>query len=66
MPWLYGVAGLSALGRIQSRDHWLSDTVGSAIMGYAIGTLVGRQSENKDGANIELTPNSVKATWSFK
>ena len=66
MPWLYGVAGLSALGRIQSRDHWLSDTVGSAIMGYAIGTLVGRQSDNKDGANIELSPNSVKATWSFK
>ena len=66
MPWLYGVAGLTALGRIQTRDHWLSDTVGSAIMGYAIGTLVGRQSDNKDGANVELTPNSVKATWSFK
>lgn len=66
MPWLYGVAGLSALGRIQSREHWLSDTVGSAIMGYAIGTLVGMQSDKKDGANIELTPNSVKATWSFK
>ena len=66
MPWLYGVAGLSALGRIQNREHWLSDTVGSAIMGYAIGTLVGRQSASKDGANIELTPNSVKATWSFK
>ncbi len=65
-PWLYGVAGLSALGRIQSREHWLSDTVGSAIMGYAIGTLVGMQSDKKDGANIELTPNSVKATWSFK
>ena len=66
MPWLYGLAGLSALGRIQSREHWLSDTVGSAIMGYAIGTLVGMQSDKKDGANIELTPNSVKATWSFK
>jgi membrane-associated phospholipid phosphatase len=66
MPWLYGVAGLSALGRIQSREHWLSDTVGSAIMGYAIGSLVGMQSDKNDGANIELTPNSVKATWSFK
>ncbi|MDI1244790.1 MAG: YjbH domain-containing protein, partial [Rhodoferax sp.] len=66
MPWLYGVAGLTALGRIQSRDHWLSDTVGSAVMGYTIGTLVGMQSDKKDGANIELTPNSVKATWSFK
>jgi len=66
MPWLYGVAGLSALGRIQSRDHWLSDTVGSAFMGYAIGTLAGQQSIKEGRANIELTPQSVKATWSFK
>lgn len=60
------MTGLSALGRIQSREHWLSDTVVSAIMGYVIGTLVGTQSDKKEGANIELTSNSVKATWSFK
>jgi membrane-associated phospholipid phosphatase len=65
MPWLYGVAGLSALGRIQSRDHWLSDTVGSAAMGYAIGTLVGNQSRSDKGVRYVVAPQSVQANWSF-
>jgi membrane-associated phospholipid phosphatase len=66
MPWLYGVAGLSALGRIQSRDHWLSDTVASAAMGYAIGTLVGNQVRSDKGVRYVVTPQSVVANWSFK
>jgi membrane-associated phospholipid phosphatase len=66
MPWLYGVAGLSALGRIQSRDHWLSDTVASAAMGYAIGTLVSNQTRSNKGVRYVVTPRSVEANWSFK
>ncbi|OIP15816.1 MAG: hypothetical protein AUK51_12365 [Comamonadaceae bacterium CG2_30_59_20] len=66
MPWLYGAAALTAVGRIQSRDHWLSDTVGSALMGYAIGSLVGPQTTKKGRVQIELAPQSVKGTWSFK
>jgi membrane-associated phospholipid phosphatase len=66
MPWLYGVAALSALGRIQSRDHWLSDTVASAAMGYAIGNLVGNQPRSEKGVRYVVTPRSVEANWSFK
>jgi hypothetical protein len=66
MPWLYGVAGLTALGRIQSRDHWLSDTVASAAMGYAIGTLVGQQQNSDKGVRYSVTPQSIEANWSFK
>jgi membrane-associated phospholipid phosphatase len=66
MPWLYGVAALTALGRIQSRDHWLSDTVASAAMGYAIGSLVGQQQNSDRGVRLMVTPQSVKATWSFR
>lgn len=66
MPWLYGVAGLSALGRIQSRDHWLSDTVASAFMGYAIGTLVGNQQDPDKGVRYVVTPQSIQANWAFK
>ena len=66
MPWLYSVAALSALGRIQSRDHWLSDTVASAAMGYAIGTLVGNQPPSDKGVRYVVTPQSVQANWSFK
>jgi membrane-associated phospholipid phosphatase len=66
MTWLYGVAALSAVGRIQSRDHWLSDTVGSAFMGYAIGSLVGNQRNTDKGVHYVVTPQSVEANWSFK
>jgi membrane-associated phospholipid phosphatase len=66
MPWLYGVAGLTAVGRIQTRDHWLSDTVASAAMGYAIGTLVGQQQDSDKGVRYLVTPQSVEATWRFK
>ena len=66
MPWLYGVAGLSALGRIQSREHWLSDTVASAFMGYAIGTLVGNQQNPDKGVRYTVTPQSIEANWKFK
>ncbi|WP_240674231.1 YjbH domain-containing protein [Crenobacter cavernae] len=36
-PWLYGVAGLASLGRTADRKHWLSDTVGGGLIGYAAG-----------------------------
>jgi membrane-associated phospholipid phosphatase len=66
MPWLYGVAGLSALGRIQSRDHWFSDTVAGGLMGYAIGTLVGQQQSVDKGVRFTVTPDCVCATWPLK
>lgn len=66
MPWLYGAAALTAVGRIQSRDHWLSDTVGGALMGYAIGTLVGNQQSADKGVHYTVTPQSITANWSFK
>ncbi|MDD5029606.1 MAG: YjbH domain-containing protein [Rhodoferax sp.] len=65
MPWLYGLAGLSALGRVQSRDHWLSDTVASAAVGYAIGTLVGQQKRSPKEMQLTVTPQSVRADWRF-
>ena len=37
MPWLYGVAALTNLSRIGSREHWVSDTVASSLIGYGIG-----------------------------
>ena len=34
-PWLYGVAAVTNLARVGSRQHWVSDTV----LGYAIGKV---------------------------
>jgi membrane-associated phospholipid phosphatase len=66
MPWLYGAAALTAVGRMQQREHWMSDTVAGAFMGYAIGSLMSEQQQGrKNGVRIMATPQSVAATWSF-
>ena len=67
-PWLYAVAGATALGRIQQRQHWVSDTVGGALLGYAVGTMLSDQqlrSENKQGVSFSVTPNTVTAHWKY-
>lgn len=37
MPWLYGAAALTGLGRVAGQRHWFSDTVAGALVGYGIG-----------------------------
>jgi membrane-associated phospholipid phosphatase len=37
--WLYGVAALTNLARIGSREHWVSDTVAGSVLGYVLGDL---------------------------
>jgi membrane-associated phospholipid phosphatase len=64
-PWLYGLAGSTALGRIQNREHWLSDTVAGGLMGYAIGSMTFQQRNGKAGVRLTATPQSVNAHWSF-
>jgi membrane-associated phospholipid phosphatase len=65
-PWLYGIAGLSAIGRIQDREHWLSDTVAGGLMGYAIGSITSQQRSNaRKGLHVRATSQTVDATWSF-
>jgi membrane-associated phospholipid phosphatase len=68
MPWLYAVAGLTGLGRVQSRQHWLSDTVAGGVLGYAIGSVMSDEHKqnvlnNKSGRQLLLSPNGVAAKW---
>jgi len=68
MPWLYGVAALSNLGRIAQRRHWVSDTVAGSILGYAIGSFlwdVNRRVQD-EGPIVSVTPTSVAVTWPIK
>ena len=44
----YGAAGTVAGSRIYHDDHWLSDTVAGALVGYAIGNFVSRQAKKRD------------------
>jgi membrane-associated phospholipid phosphatase len=65
MPWLYAVAASTALGRVQPREHWLSDTVAGGLMGYTIGTLLSQQETGQKGPRWSVTPQSVQAQWHF-
>ena len=66
IPWLYAVAASTALGRVQQREHWLSDTVAGAMMGYAIGSLLTDQQHDRSGMRLSVSPQAVTAQWSFK
>jgi membrane-associated phospholipid phosphatase len=68
MPWLYGAAGMTAIGRIQSRQHWLSDTVAGGVLGYAVGSVMSDEHKQsvlsaKSGRQLLLSPNGVAAKW---
>lgn len=68
MPWLYGVAALTNMGRIAGREHWLSDTVGGAFLGYAVGSLMwdSQRKTDRKGAEWMISPNGVAVSWETK
>lgn len=49
-PWLYGVAALTNAARVLGRDHWLSDTVAGALLGYGLGDWFHRGSKGRADA----------------
>jgi membrane-associated phospholipid phosphatase len=63
-PWLYGVAALVNAGRVASREHWLSDTVASSLLGYALGDFFWqeRRAQSK-GPKVLVGPNTVSLKW---
>lgn len=66
MPSLYLVAAASSLGRIQQREHWLSDTVAGGLLGYAVGSLMSNQQLRREKSwQLDLAPGRIGATKSF-
>lgn len=65
-PWLYGVAAVTNAARIAGRDHWFSDTVAGALIGYAIGDFVWSSHQTSDHqADWVISPNRVAFNWRF-
>ena len=67
-PWLYSLPGLVALGRIQSQEHWASDTIAGALLGYAFGTLANQQINRLSAKGLSITPtsgNQIVATYRY-
>ncbi|MDL2357890.1 MAG: YjbH domain-containing protein [Pseudomonadota bacterium] len=64
-PWLYGVAALSAAGRVVGRQHWVSDTVAGSLVGYGIGSWLWQsQRENRHSfLSINPGPKEVSVSW---
>jgi len=66
-PWLYALAGATAFGRIQQRQHFVSDTVAGSLIGYGIGhLLLDQQRTTRRGPRISVGANrSIQAAWDF-
>ncbi len=64
-PWLYGVAAMSAAGRVAGRQHWVSDTVAGSLVGYTIGSWLWQsQRDNRSSfLSINPGPKEVSVSW---
>ena len=64
-PWLYGVAALSSLGRVASRDHFVSDTVAGGILGYAMGSWLWHAQRDNSRSRLSITPGpkEISVAW---
>ncbi len=62
-PWLYGAAALTSAARVVGRKHWLSDTVGGAVLGYGFADYFYRrsdaQAEGRAASHVWVTPGAV-------
>jgi membrane-associated phospholipid phosphatase len=67
-PWLYGLAALTNAGRIASREHWLSDTVASTVIGWAIGDFFWEQRKKggDQAPKVAVSPSGVTLMWETK
>ena len=68
-PWLYGVAALTNFARVTGRDHWLSDTVAGAVLGYVVGDWFGRRADATGDAtfsSVMVMPRGVAMSMSFR
>ncbi|OGA34745.1 MAG: hypothetical protein A3F75_02935 [Betaproteobacteria bacterium RIFCSPLOWO2_12_FULL_64_23] len=66
-PWLYGVAAISNLARVGSRQHWVSDTVAGSLLGYAIGRVFWESSRapRKGEPRVLIHPAGINLAWEF-
>lgn len=68
-PWLYGIAAITNLARIGSREHWLSDTLGASLLGWGIGKLFyesSRQPVTGNMPRVMLSPSGVQLGWTLQ
>jgi len=64
-PWLYGLAAVTNLARVGSRQHWVSDTVAGSVLGYAIGKVFWESSRapKKGEPRVLIHPSGINMAW---
>ncbi len=67
-PWLYALAGATAFGRIQQRQHFASDVVAGSLIGYGIGSLLLDQQRNRRNMPTLSVgaDQSIQAIWQME
>jgi membrane-associated phospholipid phosphatase len=65
MPWLYVLPALTTLGRVGSREHWVSDAVAGSLLGYGLGRLFWESSraDNRYAPRVGVTRNGITLAW---
>lgn len=67
MDWLYGAATLTSLALSTGREHWISDTVGGALIGYLLGDLGWRDNRSReDGPRLWLGAEGIGLSWTTR
>lgn len=70
LPALYALAAVTSAARVGSREHWLSDSVGGALLGYGLGHLAwqarrdSRRSRNVPA--VAVGPRTVTLSWTLE
>jgi hypothetical protein len=64
-PWLYGVAALSAAGRVANRQHFVSDVVAGSVVGYVMGSWLwqSQRDQKRSSFSIMPSPNQISVAW---
>lgn len=64
-PWLYGLAAVSAAGRVADRQHWVSDVVAGGVVGYAIGSWLWQAQRDDSRSRFVIAPGakSLSVGW---
>ena len=66
-PWLYGVAALTNVARVAGRQHWVSDTVAGAVLGYVVGDWFGKRADAAGtGTTLVLVPHGAVMSTTFR
>ena len=66
--WLYGVAALTTLARVGSREHWVSDAVAGSLLGYAAGRIFheASQSNGRGAPRLLWNGRGVSLAWALE